>query len=120
MINVAILGFGVVGSGVGEVIVMNNEKLAKSRGDGIAVKYIFDKREFEGTPWQKLVVHDIDIIMNDPDVNVVVECMGGAHPAYEFSLQAIKKGKSVVTSNKEVVANFGHELLSAARENGVG
>ena len=120
MINVAILGFGVVGSGVGEVIVMNNEKLAKSLGDGIAVKYIFDKHEFEGTPWQKLVVHDIDIIMNDPDVNVVVECMGGAHPAYEFSLQAIKKGKSVVTSNKEVVAKFGHELLSAARENGVG
>lgn len=120
MINVAILGFGVVGSGVGEVIVMNNEKLAKSLGDGIAVKYIFDKREFEGTPWHNLVVHDVDVIMNDPTVNVVVECMGGAHPAYEFSLEAIKRGKSVVTSNKEVVAKFGHELLSVARENGVG
>ena len=72
MINVAILGFGVVGSGVGEVIRMNNEKLAKALGDSISVKYIFDKREFNGTVWQDLVVHDIDVIMNDPDVNVVV------------------------------------------------
>ncbi len=120
MINVAILGFGVVGSGVGEVIMMNNEKIANSIGDSIAVKYIFDKREFPNTPWQNLVVHDIDVIMNDPEVNVVVECMGGAHPAYDFSLEALKKGKSVITSNKEVVAKFGHELLATARENGVG
>ncbi len=120
MINVAILGFGVVGSGVGEVIMMNNEKIAQSIGDSIAVKYIFDKREFPNTPWQDLVVHDIDVIMNDPDVNVVVECMGGAHPAYDFSIDALKKGKSVITSNKEVVAKFGHELLATARENGVG
>lgn len=120
MINVAILGFGVVGSGVGEVIVMNNKKLADYIGEPIAVKYIFDKREFEGTKWQKLVVHDIDVIMNDPEVNVVVECMGGAHPAYDFSVEALKNGKSVITSNKEVVAKFGHELLALAKENGVG
>lgn len=120
MINVAILGFGVVGSGVGEVIVMNNDKLAAAIGDDIAVKYIFDKREFPGTQWQDLVVHDIDVIMNDPDVSVVVECMGGAHPAYDFSIEALKKGKSVITSNKEVVAKFGHELLAAAKKNGVG
>ncbi len=120
MINVAILGFGVVGSGVGEVIRMNNEKLAKALGDSISVKYIFDKREFPNTIWQDLVVHDIDVIMNDPDVNVVVECMGGAHPAVDFSLEALKKGKHVVTSNKEVVAKFGHELIKTAKENGVG
>lgn len=120
MINVAILGFGVVGSGVGEVIMMNNDKLARALGDGITVKYIFDKREFPGTPWQDKVVHDIDIIMNDPEVSVVVECMGGAHPAYDFSIDALKKGKSVITSNKEVVAKFGHELLAVAKENGVG
>ena len=64
MIKVAILGFGVVGSGVGEVIMMNNDKLARALGDGITVKYIFDKREFPGTPWQEKVVHDIDVIMN--------------------------------------------------------
>ncbi len=120
MINVAILGFGVVGSGVGEVIVMNNKKLTDAIGDAIEVKYIFDKREFPGTVWQDKVVHDIDIIMNDPDVSVVVECMGGAHPAYDFSIEALKRGKSVVTSNKEVVAKFGHELLETARANGVG
>lgn len=120
MINVAILGFGVVGSGVGEVIVMNNDKLAAALGDSIEVKYIFDKREFPGTVWQDKVVHDIDVIMNDPEVSVVVECMGGAHPAYDFSADALKKGKSVITSNKEVVAKFGHELLALAKENGVG
>ncbi|MBE6701529.1 MAG: homoserine dehydrogenase, partial [Ruminococcaceae bacterium] len=120
MINVAILGFGVVGSGVGEVINMNNKKLARNLNDDIAVKYIFDKREFPGTIWQDLVVHDIDVIMNDPEVDVVVECMGGAHPAYDFSVMALKAGKSVVTSNKEVVAKFGHELLSVAKENNVG
>ena len=120
MINVAILGFGVVGSGVGEVIRMNNEKLTTALGDSISVKYIFDKREFPGTVWQDLVVHDIDVIMNDPDVNVVVECMGGAHPAVDFSLEALKNGKHIVTSNKEVVAKFGHELIKTAKENGVG
>ena len=120
MINVAILGFGVVGSGVGEVIKMNNEKLSKALGTSIRVKYIFDKREFEGTEWHSLVVHDIDIIMNDPEVDVVVECMGGAHPAVDFSLEALKKGKHVVTSNKEVVAKFGHELIKTANENNVG
>ena len=77
MINVAILGFGVVGSGVGEVIVMNNAKLAAAIGDDITVKYIFDKREFPNTPWQDKVVHDIDVIMNDPEVSVVVECIDG-------------------------------------------
>jgi homoserine dehydrogenase len=120
MINVAILGFGVVGSGVGEVIRMNNASLEKALGEPIAVKYIFDKREFLGTVWEKLVVHDIDVIMNDPDVNVVVECMGGAHPAVDFSLEALKRGKHVVTSNKEVVAKFGHELIKTAKQNGVG
>ncbi len=120
MINVAILGFGVVGSGVGEVIRMNNEKLKAALGDSIKVKYIFDKREFPNTIWQDLVVHDIDVIMNDPEVNVVVECMGGAHPAVDFSLEALGKGKHVVTSNKEVVAKFGHELIATAKKNGVG
>lgn len=120
MINVAILGFGVVGSGVGEVIRMNNKSLEKTLGEPIAVKYIFDKREFPNTVWEKLVVHDINVIMNDPEVDVVVECMGGAHPAVDFSLDALKSKKHVVTSNKEVVAKFGHELIKTAKENGVG
>ncbi len=120
MINIAILGFGVVGSGVGEVVMMNNAKLAAALGDSVEVKYIFDKREFPGTVWENKVVHDIDVIMNDTDVSIVVECMGGAHPAYDFSIDALRHGKSVVTSNKEVVARFGHELLAVARENGVG
>ena len=119
MINVAILGFGVVGSGVAEVISENLEIIEKRINNKINIKYILDLRDFPDSPFGHLVVHDFNTILNDPEVTLVAEMMGGSHPAYDFSLAALKAGKSVVTSNKEVVANFGVELLKVARENNV-
>ena len=118
MINIAILGFGVVGSGVAEVITMNQEKFKKQLGQEINIKYILDLREFPDSPFADRVVHDYNVILNDDEVSIVAEAMGGLHPAYDFSLQALLKGKSVVTSNKEVVAEKGDELLKAAADNG--
>jgi len=117
MINIAILGFGVVGGGIAEVISENKELIKKSTGEEINIKYIFDRRTFENTPYEKLVTTDFDIIVNDPSVDIICETMGGSHPAYELSLKALKAGKHVVTSNKEVVCNFGKELLELAKEN---
>ena len=120
MIDIAILGFGVVGSGVAEVIKENSDSLSeKLCGQLINVKYILDKRSFPGHELADRVTMDFDMIINDPDIVMVVETMGGSHPAYEFSKRAIQAGKNVVTSNKEVVANFGTELLALARENNV-
>jgi len=118
MINIAVLGFGVVGSGVYDVIEMNSAALAEKLGDTLRVKRILDLREFPGKPYEKLVTKDFDLILRDDEISVVVECMGGSHPAFDYSLAALKVGKSVVTSNKEVVANFGSELISAAKESG--
>ena len=118
-INLAILGFGVIGSGVAEVLT-ENKKLIESRiGSEINIKYILDLREFKGHPLEHLIVHDFNVILNDPEVSVVAEMMGGSHPAYDFSKACIEAHKSVVTSNKEVVANFGAELQHLAAENGV-
>lgn len=117
--KIAILGFGVVGGGVAEVLEGNYELIKKSAGCDIEIKYIFDKRTFEGTKWESLVTTDFEKILSDPEVSLVCEMMGGVHPAYDFSLAALKAGKSVVTSNKAVVAEKGCELLSVARENGV-
>lgn len=117
MINIAILGFGVVGSGVAEVITMNKELIKKHVGDEINIKYILDLRDFPDSPFADKVVHDYNIILNDDEVSIVAEAMGGLHPAFDFSEQALKKGKSVVTSNKEVVAEKGDELLRLAAEN---
>ena len=119
MINVAILGFGVVGSGVAEVLTQNKGIIEKKLGKEINIKYILDLREFPDSPFGSLVIHDFNTILNDPEVSVVAEMMGGSHPAYDFSKACLEAGKSVVTSNKEVVANFGAELLSIARERGV-
>lgn len=119
MVNVAILGFGVVGSGVAEVLTQNKGIIEKKLGVEVNIKYILDLRDFPGSPFENLVVHDFNIILNDPEVTVVAEMMGGSHPAYDFSKAALLAGKSVVTSNKEVVANFGAELISTARENRV-
>ena len=119
MINVAILGFGVVGSGVAEVLTQNKELIENKLSKEINIKYILDLREFPDSQFNHLVVHDFNIILNDPEVDIIAEMMGGSHPAYDFSKAAIEAGKSVVTSNKEVVANFGAELLSLARKNGV-
>ena len=119
MVNVAILGFGVVGSGVAEVLTQNKAIIEKKLQKEINIKYILDLREFPGSPFESLVVHDFNVILNDPEVAVVAEMMGGSHPAYDFSKACLEAGKSVVTSNKEVVANFGAELLSIAKEKGV-
>lgn len=120
MIQIAILGFGVVGSGVAEVIRENDKELSeKLCGEHLNVKYILDRRSFPEHELGDRVTMDFDRILNDPEVVMVVETMGGSHPAYEFSKRAILAGKNVVTSNKEVVANFGTELLALARDNNV-
>lgn len=119
MKQIAILGFGVVGSGTAEVLTENKKLIAARCGEEINIKYILDLREFPEHPLGDRVVHDIKVILEDPDVELVAEMMGGSHPAYEFSRAALEAGKSVVTSNKEVVSNFGVELLELARANGV-
>ncbi len=117
--KIAILGFGTIGSGVAEVIDINRDSIEEQIKSKIEVAHILDLREFPDSPYANVVTRDFDKIISDPDVKIVIEAMGGAHPAYDFSLAAIKAGKHVVTSNKEVVAKFGKELLAAAQENGV-
>ncbi len=119
MLQIALLGFGVVGSGTAEALTENKKHIAAYCGDEVNIKYILDLREFPEHPLGDRVVHDINIILNDPEVILVAEMMGGAHPAYDFTRAALEAGKSVVTSNKEVVATFGVELLALAREKGV-
>jgi len=119
MINVAILGFGVVGSGTARLLCDNAEIIEKKTGEKIYVKKILDLRDFPDSPFADRITHDINDILNDPDISIVAEVIGGSHPAYEFTCACFKAGKSVVSSNKEVVANFGVELTSLARECGV-
>ncbi|MBE6566135.1 MAG: homoserine dehydrogenase [Ruminococcaceae bacterium] len=119
MLHIALLGFGVVGSGTAEVILQNQKQVAAYCGDEVNVKYILDLRDFPEHPLGDRVVHDIQVILDDPEVVLVAEMMGGAHPAYEFTSAALKAGKHVVTSNKEVVATFGAQLLDLAREHHV-
>lgn len=119
MFNIAILGFGTVGSGVYEVIKENNALLKQKTGEDIAVKKILDIREFAGSEWESLVVHDIKEIIEDDDIDVVVETMGGTSPAFEFVRDALISGKHVTTSNKALVAAHGTELLKIAREKNV-
>lgn len=119
MANIAILGFGVVGGGIACVIDENREKIKRSVCEDVVVKYILDLREFPDSPYADRVIHDITPILEDESVSVVCECMGGTKPALDFSLRALRAGKSVVTSNKELVAKHGDELLRTAKENGV-
>ncbi len=119
MTSIAILGFGVVGSGCAEVLTKNKELIKVSCGSDIEIKYILDLRDFPDSPFADRVVHNFDIIVNDPEISLVAEMMGGSHPAYEFTKACLEAGKSVVTSNKEVVANFGTELLALAEKKGV-
>ena len=119
MVNVAILGFGVVGSGVAEVLATNGEHIDHKVEDLIRLKYILDVKDFPDSPFADKVIHDFSIIENDPEVNIVVETIGGAKVAREFTERALKAGKSVVTSNKELVAEHGHDLLKLAEEHGV-
>ncbi len=119
MVKISVLGYGTVGSGVVEVLDVNKENVAKRAGQEVEVKYVLDLREFEGDPIQEKLVHDYNIIVNDPEVQIIVETMGGVHPAYEYVKEALLKGKSVCTSNKELVAKHGAELLALAKEKNI-
>lgn len=116
MIKVAIFGFGTVGSGVAEVLDVNREEIRKRTGMDIEVKYILDLRDFPGHKFESKVVHDIDMIINDPEVVICCETMGGKRVAYDYSRRALEAGKSVCTSNKELVEAFGPELIEIAKE----
>lgn len=119
MVNVAILGFGVVGSGVAEVLAKNGDHIDKKVDNLIRLKYILDVRDFPDSPFADKFVKDFSVIEDDPDVNIVVETIGGARAAKDFTERALKAGKSVVTSNKELVAEHGYDLLKLAEEHGV-
>lgn len=116
MINISVLGYGTVGSGVVEVLNTNRDSINKRAGQEINVKYVLDLRKFPGDPIEDKLVDDYSIISNDPEVQIIVETMGGVHPAYEFVKEALEKGKSVCSSNKELVAKHGAELLNIAKE----
>lgn len=119
MINVSVLGYGTVGSGVVEILKENADLITKRAGEEIRVKSVLDLRDFPGDPVQNMIVHDFEEIKNDPDVQIVVETMGGVHPAYEFVKASLESGKSVSTSNKALVAAYGPELLEIAQEHNV-
>ena len=119
MIQIAVLGYGTVGSGVVEVIETNYESIKKRARDEISIKYVLDLREFPGSSVEKILVHDYEQIVNDPDVKIVVEVMGGVEPAYTFTKRALEAGKCVCTSNKELVARHGQELMKLAAQKGV-
>ncbi len=119
MVNVAILGFGTVGSGVAEVLTKNSGVIGQRVNELIRLKYILDVRDFPDSPYQGCFVKDFSVIENDPEVDVVVETIGGARIALEFTRRALTAGKSVVSSNKELVATHGYELLQLAQEHGV-
>lgn len=120
MAKAAIMGFGTVGSGVYDIIKQNGKKLSMSTGgETIEVKYILDIRDFDDHPEKELFTKDFNDILNDGEVSVVAEVMGGLHPAYEFTKSLLEAGKSVVTSNKELVATYGTELLQIACDKNV-
>ena len=119
MVNIAVLGYGTVGSGVVEVINTNHNSINKRAGAEINIKYVLDLRDFPGDPVEKVLVHDYDVIANDPEVDIVVEVMGGIEPAYTFVKRALESGKSVCTSNKALVAKHGPELMEIAREKNI-
>ncbi len=119
MVKIAILGFGTVGSGVYEVVAKNNRGISKRSGQEIRVKYILDLRDFPGHPLEERFTKDYDKILSDDEVEIIVETMGGLNPAYEYTKRALLAGKHVVTSNKELVATYGAELLNIAKTQNV-
>ena len=119
MINIAVLGYGTVGSGVVEVINTNHESINQRAGEELRIKYVLDLRDFPGDPVQEVLVHDYETIVNDPEVDIVVEVMGGIEPAYTFVKRALLAGKSVCTSNKALVAKHGRELMDIAKEKSI-
>ena len=116
MIKMAVLGYGTVGSGVVEVIETNKEEVSKKANAELSVKYILDIRKFPGDAYEDKIIDDFEIILNDPEVRIICEAMGGVNPAYDFTKRALLLGKSVCTSNKELVASHGPELLKIADE----
>lgn len=116
MIKAAIFGYGTVGSGVYEVLTRNSAMIQGKFGDRIEVKYVLDLREFPGDPVQDVLVHDVNTILDDEEVSIICETMGGEKPAYDFTRRALELGKSVCTSNKELVEKHGAELLKIAQE----
>ncbi|MBR7076158.1 MAG: homoserine dehydrogenase [Lachnospiraceae bacterium] len=119
MVKVAVLGYGTIGSGVVEVLNTSRDIVTRNAGTEVEVKYVLDLRDFPGDPVEKILVHDYARIVNDPEVDIIVEVMGGTHPAYEFVKDALLKGKNVCTSNKALVAEFGPELVKIAKEKSV-
>lgn len=119
MIKIAVLGYGTIGSGVVEVLETNRESIAKRAGEEITVKYVLDLRDFPGDPIQEKIVHDYEVIKNDPEVSVVVEAMGGVEPAHTFAKEALLSGKHFATSNKALIAKCGAELIALAKEKGL-
>ena len=119
MIQIAVLGYGTIGSGVAEVLKVNKESITKRVGDEISIKYILDLREFPGDPMEDKIVHDYAVIKNDPEIAIVVEAMGGVEPAYTFAKQALESGKHFATSNKALIAEKGAELIRIAKEKNV-
>ncbi len=119
MINVAIMGHGVVGSGVAEILINHNARINERVNNEVNVKYILDLREFKGLSYSDKFIKDFNIILNDPEVKIVAEVMGGLEPAYDFVKALLLSGKSVVTSNKELVAAKGAELIKIAKEKNV-
>ena len=117
--DIAILGYGTVGSGTVNVLTRNREIIAEDSGEVVRVKAILDLRDFPGDPYEEKIVHNFEDILNDPTIEVVAETMGGLHPAFEYISQLLQAGKSVVTSNKDLVAAYGEELLEIAAEHHV-
>ncbi len=117
--NIAVLGYGTIGSGVVEVVNTNADSIARRAGEEVKVKYVLDLRDFPGDPVQEILVHDYNIIAEDEEVGIIVETMGGTKPAYDFVKTALLKGKSVCTSNKELVAAHGAELIRIAKDQNV-
>ena len=116
MIKTAVMGYGTIGSGVAEILDQNKAEVAKSAGQEVELKYVLDLRDFPDSPVADKIIHDFKIIEEDPEVQVVVETMGGLNPAYPFVKACLLAGKHVVTSNKALVAAYGTELLAIAKE----
>ena len=119
VINIAVMGYGTVGSGVVEVVNTNGAGINQRIGEELNIKYVLDLRDFPGDPVQEKIIHDFETIINDEDIKIVVEVMGGIEPAYTFVRRCLQAGKSVATSNKALVARHGAELLSIAKENNI-
>lgn len=119
MIQVAIMGYGTIGSGVAEVLEQNREKIAAAVGEEVALKYVLDLRDFPDSPVADKIIHDFKVIEEDPEISIVVETMGGLNPSYPFVKACLLAGKNVTTSNKALVAAYGTELLEIAREKSV-